>query len=329
MPGAAVSFALAGGGSLATSALNVDDAGTFTTTFQPPSSGSGTAVITASATVEGQPLSVNIPVTWTTVTPKIAFECSTPPANPQLCVVNPDGTGFTQLTNTVTSNLYPAWSPDHTRLAFNCGGPICTMNADGTGLKQLTASNFSDGPAWSPDGLRLAVTENATPASIAIFSAADGSGLTHVPTTLCGIQFPVWSPDGARFAFGAQELKTGASCIAPGATVTNDVFTMNIDGTGVTRLHSGGGVPHWSHNGAAITYTSINLGATWVFTMDANGANQVPTVAGDFGSWSPDDTQLVYFDYVTRPYTLKLVAATGGSPTLLWSGTASASDPAW
>jgi Tol biopolymer transport system component len=55
------------------------------------------------------------------------------------------------LTNEETA-YEPAWSPDGTQIAYQCGGEICTIHADGTGRRMLTAVNGATQPAWSPDG---------------------------------------------------------------------------------------------------------------------------------------------------------------------------------
>jgi TolB protein len=66
----------------------------------------------------------------------------------------------------------PAWSPDGTRIVFNCrigdldsfGVPtfeICTMNEDGTHLTRLTFNTRLDAtPTWSPGGQKIVFLQN-------------------------------------------------------------------------------------------------------------------------------------------------------------------------
>ena len=64
-------------------------------------------------------------------------------------VVNPDGSNLVQLT---ADGHSPAWSPDGTRIVFGRGDDLWVMNADGTGETQLTDTPavFEASPAWQP-----------------------------------------------------------------------------------------------------------------------------------------------------------------------------------
>ena len=71
-----------------------------------------------------------------------------------ILVVNADGTGVRQLTNT-GRDFSPVWSPDGTKIAFvsarDGNSEIYVMNADGSGLQNLTNSPGTDhAPAWRP-----------------------------------------------------------------------------------------------------------------------------------------------------------------------------------
>ncbi len=53
-------------------------------------------------------------------------------------VVNPDGTGLTNLTNTPdVAEFDPVWSPDGSRISFTRDADIWVMNADGSGQVDL------------------------------------------------------------------------------------------------------------------------------------------------------------------------------------------------
>lgn len=77
-----------------------------------------------------------------------------------ICVMNPDGTAFVQLTQQLTIDEplgggVPRWSPDGSKIVFQTEGEkaleIYTMNADGTHQVNLTNNPAADWYAsWSP-----------------------------------------------------------------------------------------------------------------------------------------------------------------------------------
>jgi TolB protein len=83
----------------------------------------------------------------------------TPGGGPEgaIAVINADGSGFTQLTDTADgSSGSPDWSPDGTQIVFERTGDIFVMKADGTDVRALTRDASNQTPAWSPDGSRIA-----------------------------------------------------------------------------------------------------------------------------------------------------------------------------
>lgn len=115
---------------------------------------------------------------------------------------------------------YPAWGPS--RIAFDAQGTIDTVKPDGSGRQAVTAGDFI--PAWSADG------------RLAVIKWSGGFWIT-LPATkrrlaLPGLQAPqftppglAWSPDGSHLAFTAA-ARDGVS----------DVWTIGVDGTGLTRV---------------------------------------------------------------------------------------------
>jgi Tol biopolymer transport system component len=66
-----------------------------------------------------------------------------------------NGSGLRNLTDNVSYDMDPTWSPDGSQIAFSSGwvrnSEIYVMNADGSRPRRLTDKAASDErPAWSP-----------------------------------------------------------------------------------------------------------------------------------------------------------------------------------
>jgi hypothetical protein len=76
--------------------------------------------------------------------------------------MNVDGTDPHNVSNHDAADWGPGWSPDGTRVLWNCqrdlsyGIRACSANPDGTGLKVVPGDVYVGYPAWSPDGSRIA-----------------------------------------------------------------------------------------------------------------------------------------------------------------------------
>ena len=201
---------------------------------------------------------------WSPDGDRIAFANGTVTrhVNPEIHVVNADGSGRTPLTETPSSaakhahNTAPYWSPDGSRIAYisfaggDGGRRLFVMNADGSGQTKLadeaTVTTGSDEStlrlAWSPDGSRIAYAAPGTASSVQAFSsegiASENTHSRYVydlyvvetdgsspPTLLAeGAHSGVWSPDGSRIAFLFGPLNG------------NDLYVMDADGSNRTRL---------------------------------------------------------------------------------------------
>ncbi|MGB7201973.1 MAG: FG-GAP-like repeat-containing protein [Pyrinomonadaceae bacterium] len=191
---------------------------------------------------------------WSPDGTKIAFAATQSPND--IYVANADGTGQINLTNTTSIvERNPSWSATG-KIAYERSPQIWTMNPDGTGQAQFTAITqpSPSAPAWSPDGTKLAFSSSG---EIWVINA-DGTNERRLTMTASSDTDPAWSPDGTKIVFSKD----------------NNIAVINADGTNESTIATSGIQPSWSPDG-----TKIAFRRSGIFTMDANGANQVRIVA--------------------------------------------------
>ncbi len=83
-------------------------------------------------------------------------------------VINADGTGLNDITNTPQNEFWPSWSPDGKRIAFprfpdsGAGWTLVVADADGSNQATLAGPPIDGNaaPVWSPDGKELLAYEH-------------------------------------------------------------------------------------------------------------------------------------------------------------------------
>lgn len=225
---------------------------------------------------------------WSPDGSKIAFKSDrAPTANGGIWVVNADGTGLTVLTPEPNlSNAKPTWSPDGSKIAFTSDrngliSSIYTMNADGSNVVRLTnqfpASDAE--PEWSPDGSKIVFATNQGNCSCMAIVNADGTGRVHIGSG----QFPSWSPDSSKIIYSLQDLAG-----------SKHIHTINLDGTGLAQLTFGALIdqyPSFSPDGQRIVFARNTSGTIGLWTMNADGSNQVifpgtNTIGNGYSDWT-------------------------------------------
>jgi Tol biopolymer transport system component len=177
---------------------------------------------------------------WSPDGSRLAFMCTNPQTSGEnVCLVDPDGTGFVQLTGYANFDIvnHPSWSPDGSQITYALstdGGAtfgVHVMDADGGNDHAITPTaqiGFAVDPAWSPDGTRIAFTGKDGDGHLRIFLMSTG-GTNLVQLTPSGANSddkqPAWSPDGKQLAFASSRT-----------TETFNVYTMNADGSSETPV---------------------------------------------------------------------------------------------
>jgi TolB protein len=281
----------------------------------------------------------------------------------EIYLINRDGTGLTQLTQSDpgVTNYQPALSPDGARVAFGTSRPgnsgIVVLDIEGGLRRNLTSNTVSlDGePAWSPDGTRIAFVRGYDPTvgGVANFTTcganiyvANVDGPTDEIVNLtpgwADATDPSWSPGGERLAFAA----TGVD--------NYDIYSLHLP-SGVfsqltnTSVHEA--EPAWSPDGKRIAYARGYVTGHLDCGFAHTGLNNYPTVSGpdiyimsEDGSshsrltysgdniepaWSPDADAVALISFRSGPPQVYIVSLLHRNDVRLTADPAPKSSPSW
>ncbi|MFC2078414.1 IPT/TIG domain-containing protein [Candidatus Bipolaricaulota bacterium] len=244
--------------------------------------------------------------------------------NPEIYMMNPDGSQPSNLTNHPETDMHAAWSPDGTKIAFvsrrSGNNEIYVMNADGSNPVNLTNHPDSDDyPVWSPNGDRIAFTtdrESLGPllsvdpmAIISDFNVeifvmnANGSGQVNVSNHFGWDGFPSWSPDGEHLVFQTDRDDDGGIIllgIIP-ADLGQEIYVVEANGDNPTNLSNSpenDTYPRWSPDGSKIVFESHRDGNREIYVMNRDGTGQTRLTnhpESDMSpSWSPDSAWITF-----------------------------------
>ncbi len=225
-------------------------------------------------------------------------------------IIQPDGSGLTQLTDDPKVDADPDWSPDGRQIAFRSrrdgSSDIFVMSSDGSAPVNLIndpETSFDDEftPRWNPDGEtfsiytdRFAPRGNCVSAShqIALLRKQAGEYEVDLFETIAGEQYSSsWSPDGRYLVFNS-------ACRVPGFQLylydsqTRDTKKLT---SSEPNSHS---QPAWSHDGKFLAFSANINSNIDIYILDLNTDNRVRVTghpAKDMmPSWSPDGSQIAF-----------------------------------
>ena len=211
-----------------------------------------------------------------------------------------------------------AVSPDGSKLAFvgpgdNNACQVLVAHLDGTLLQLLTSDYRGDGgPAWSPDGSTIAYSgrryDDDSDNVFLVYPAAYGSPtqVTHYRST--NVSSPSFSLDGSSIVYG----------------VNGEVRMVPILGGESVRLVRDGEDPQLSPDGSLLSYRCGDSPADTsdLCLANADGTDARVLVNGDIsgaGSWSPDGTQIAFWEYEPG-WPVSVVEVATGEVTLVAHG---------
>ena len=183
---------------------------------------------------------------WSADGTKIAFSSSRS-GDPEIWVVNADGSDLRRVTYFRGPDVSPAWNPrTNAQIAWVSGRTglpqIYIMDQDGSNVRRMTDGGYAISPSWSPNGQFLTFSWNrkygpGAPGGQDIYVMDIASmrwlQLTHEAGSN---DFPSWAPDGRHIVF---ERAIGGH---------SQIWSMLADGTHQQQLtHTGNNfMPNWS-----------------------------------------------------------------------------------
>jgi Tol biopolymer transport system component len=219
--------------------------------------------------------------------------------NPEIYLINADGTDPVNLTENEEWDADPQWSPDGERILFtrgyimDDGEDIYMMHADGSDLVNLTNSPGNDNsPTWSPDGTQLAF--NSSRSGNTEIYTIDLTDEDYLPVQITESEQPVhldaWLPDGSELLYDTSD-----------GNLHGSINTMTLDGAEIGTIYSADGIilqPLLSPDGSKVLFVrfeeTINL-----YIMNIDGSDVRNLLADDidtdpFYAWSPDSSQIAF-----------------------------------
>lgn len=228
---------------------------------------------------------------------KIAFTANTGNAK-EISIMDYDGHNIQSFTHNGSLNLFPNWSADNSKLAFQSmrtGKWEINIYSfiDGTRLPFPLFNTHANTPVLSPDGERVVFALSTPRGDTDLFvSKLDGSDRRNITNNPAIDSSPTWAPDGRHIAF-ASNRGGGAS----------QIYICDADGANVRRpLREGGDAdsPAWSPDGRWVAFhwkprlrsyydlfiAEVSSGRILQLTTDS-GNNESP-------SWAPDSRHIVF-----------------------------------
>lgn len=189
--------------------------------------------------------------------------------NDEIYTMRADGSGMQRITVHPSDDIFPALSPDGTRIAFQSyrdgAEPeiyVVNISTPGSAPVRLTQNNTYDGqPSWSPDGQRIAFISARSGSKNVWVMNANGSNPQQL-TALTHAGSPKWSPDGRSIALARDDL----------GTEFTSLWAMNADGSNLrflwrpTEARTDAWTGGWSFDSQHIVYEVTTWDQEWYIT---------------------------------------------------------------
>lgn len=209
---------------------------------------------------------------------------------------------------------------------------VFMMDAEGTGRANVSNTPAAElSMATSPDGSRVAFETDRDGNTEIYYGLDDGSQQTNISASPATDHHVTWSPDGQylvfssdrdgspglyRFNFDTRELvRIVDQAVLPSVAPTSDrvvfsrpqpgdeeIVVARLDGSDETQLTDSPGSdawPRWSPDGETIVFESDRDGNPEIYRMSADGGTDLRRLTDDpgedrFPTWSPNGQSIAY-----------------------------------
>lgn len=263
---------------------------------------------------------------------KIAYSSKRGAAK-EIYVMDSDGNDQRAFTRNGSTNLFPSWAPDNSKLAFvslRTGQWEINVHSylDGSRLPFPLFSVFSSTPVISPDGTKLIFSQRTAREDTDLFiSRLDGADRQNITNHPAIDTSPTWSPSGRQIAFVSSRDGAG------------QIYIADADGANVRRIVKEGGdadSPAWSPDGRMLAFhwkpqrglnydiylAEVSSGKIFQLTSGA-GSNESPT-------WAPDSRHLAFqstrkgspqiYAMLADGSELRMLTSQGANTSPTWGG---------
>lgn len=269
----------------------------------------------------------NIPILSAQDTYHVVF-VSNRDGNDEIYVANIDGTNLINLTQSVSRDWHPDWSPNGERIVFTSdrdgNQELYLMQNNGLEQTNLTRHPANDNsPAWSPDGSRIVFgSDRDGGQDLYLIEIASGN-VTRLTTDGIVKSAPAWSPDGTQVTFWQMDNNVAK------------IYAITI-ATGIVRQITTDGPdnwPVWSPDGMHIAFENAAAGQPDIFVInlaDGSISNLTNDSASDIRpAWSANGSQIVFASNRNGNYDLYVMNADGSLPRLLLALNGDENSPVW